>query len=301
MNQEATRRDFLKAAGLGVAGLGVLDPAAARTAVPAAAKKEKVELAIATITCDGFGDENFTHTFNLLPKLPYKNVEFNCWYGRNLTPAGIASIKERCGQHKLKPVCVQGSSFGANGNNIIKDVTHKLWNLEAARQLGCRRVKFTGAGRGSEGGLDTVIAVLKEIAPAAEAMDMLILVENHANNNIENIEDYDRIFSAIPSPHVGMCMDNAHFDGANVDLMQVVDRFHSRILHIDLKETERKGIHKVVPFGQGVTDNVAVVEKMLGHGYQGYLLIEMSLNDQPFEVKEAELRKAHHLFAKYES
>jgi hypothetical protein len=32
-----------------------------------------------------------------------------------------------------------------------------------------------------------------------------------------------------------------------------------------MKETERKGIHKVVPFGQGVTDNAAVVEKMLGH------------------------------------
>jgi sugar phosphate isomerase/epimerase len=193
---------------------------------------------------------------------------------------------------------VQGSSFGASGN-IIKDVTHKLWNMEAARQLGCKRVKFTGAGRGSEGGLDAVIQVLKEIAPAAEEMDMLILVENHASNNIENIEDYDKIFSAISSPNVGMCMDNAHFDGANVDLLQVVDRFHTRILHIDLKETERKGIHKVVPFGEGVTNNVAVVEKMLAHGYSGYLLIEMVLN-QSKVIKEQELRKAYQLFHKYE-
>jgi sugar phosphate isomerase/epimerase len=258
-----------------------------------------VELAIATITCDGFGDENFTHAFNLIPKLPYKNVEFNCWYGRNLTPAGIRSIKGRCSQHKLKPVCVQGSSFGASGN-IIKDVTHKLWNMETARQLGCRRVKFTGAGRGSEGGLEAVIKVLQEIAPAAEEMDMLILVENHANNNIENIEDYDKIFSAISSPNVGMCMDNAHFDGANVELLEVVDRFHSRILHIDLKETERKGIHKVVPFGQGVTNNAAVIEKMLAHGYSGYLLIEMTLGDQSLEIREAELQKAYQLFQKYE-
>ncbi|MBD0258771.1 MAG: TIM barrel protein [Cytophagales bacterium] len=297
MHQDVTRRDFLRTAGLGVAGLHLPAPAAAPEPQ---VKKKKVELAIATITCDGFGDENFEQAFALIPKLPYTNVEFNCWYGRNLTPAGIASIRQRCGQHKLKPICVQGSAFGASGNNIVKDVTHKLWNLEAARQLGCRRVKFTGAGRGTEGGLETVIAVLREITPAAEDLDLLILVENHAGNNIENIEDYDRIFSAIPSAHVGMCMDNAHFDGANVDLMAVVDRFHSRILHIDLKETERKGIHKVVPFGQGVTDNAAVVKKMLGHGYQGYLVVEMSLNDQPPAVKEAELRKAHQLFARYE-
>jgi sugar phosphate isomerase/epimerase len=94
-------------------------------------------------------------------------------------------------------------------------------------------------------------------------------------------------------------MDNAHFDGANVDLFEVVDRFHSRILHIDLKDTERKGIHKVVPFGEGVTNNAGVVEKMLGHGYKGYLLIEMVLN-QNKEVLEEELRKAYNLFKKYE-
>lgn len=299
MHTEQNRRDFIKSAGLGVAGLALPAPAA-DILLPeyGSGKKKKVELAIATITCDGFGDMNFEPAFTMIPRLPFRNVEFNCWYARNLTPAGLASIRERCKKHGLMPVCVQGSSFGASGN-IIKDVTHKLWNMEAARKLGCRRVKFTGAGRGKEGGLDAVIAVLKEIAPAAEDMDMLILVENHANNNLENIEDYDRVFNAISSPNVGMCMDNAHFDGANVDLMEVVDRFHSRILHIDLKDTERKGIHKVVRFGEGVTDNAGVVEKMLSHGYEGYLLIEMA---PPLDQStlEADLRKAYDLFHKYE-
>lgn len=299
MATEQNRRDFIKSAGLGVTGLSIGLPAS--EILPPGngfLKKKKVELAIATITCDGFGDMNFEPAFAMIPRLPFRNVEFNCWYARNLTPAGIESIRGRCREHGLTPVCVQGSSFGAGGN-IIKDVTHKLWNMEAARKLGCRRVKFTGAGRGKEGGLDAVIAVLKEIAPAAEDMDMLVLVENHANNNLENIEDYDRVFSAISSPNVGMCMDNAHFDGANVDLMEVVDRFHSRILHIDLKDTERMGIHKVVRFGEGVTDNAGVVEKMLAHGYEGYLLIEMA---PPLDqaTLEADLRKAYDLFHKYE-
>ena len=300
MKQEATRRDFLKTASLGVAGLSMLGPSLAQATTPTEElKQKKVELAIATITCDGFGDENFEPAFDMISRLPYKNVEFNCWYARNLTPAGIRSIKERSQKHKLKPICIQGTSFGASGN-IIKDVTHKLWNMEAARRLGCRRVKFTGSGRGAEGGLEAVINVLKEIAPAAEEMGMLVLVENHANNTIENIEDYDRIFSAISSPNVGMCMDNAHFDGANVDLMAVIDRFHPRILHIDLKDTERMGIHKVVPYGQGVTKNEAVVERMLAHGYTGYLLVEMVLQQASKEVREEELRQAYHLFKKYE-
>lgn len=298
MDNKSNRRDFIKSAGLGLAGVHVAPGPWGLSDNVQPLKKKKVEMAIATITCDGFGDMNFERAFEVIPQLPFKNVEFNCWYARNLTPQGIESIRERCKKHRLTPVCIQGSSFGAEGN-IIKDVTHKLWNMEAARQLGCRRVKFTGAGRGNEGGLDAVIEVLKELAPAAEKMDVLILVENHANNNLENIEDYDRVFNAIPSRHVGMCMDNAHFDGANVDLMEVVDRFHERILHIDLKETERKGIHKVVRFGEGVTNNEGVIESMLSHGYEGYLLVEMAppLDQQTLHT---DLNKAYDLFSKYE-
>jgi sugar phosphate isomerase/epimerase len=299
MNKDTNRRNFLKTAGLGLATFSVMETAFAQKENPEKGKKKKkVELAIATICCDGFGDENFEPSFEIIPRLPFKNVEFNCWYGRNLTPSGLRSIKERCQKHNLTPICIQGSSFGAPGN-IIKDVTHKLWNMEAAKQLGCRRVKFTGAGRGTEGGIDAIINVLKELTPAAEEMGVLILIENHANNNLENIEDYDRIFSAIDSPNVGMCMDNAHFDGANVDLFQVIEKFHKKILHIDLKETERKGIHKIVPYGNGVTDNTGVVEKMISLGYEGYLLIEMVLKEDKATI-ERELLKAYNLFKKYE-
>ncbi|MEB2786596.1 sugar phosphate isomerase/epimerase family protein [Algoriphagus persicinus] len=296
-----TRRNFVKKAGLGLAGVGLLmDESFAATQIQNSQSViKKVELAIATITMDGFGDQNFEKAFEILPQLPFKNVEFNCWYGRTITPKGIQSIKDRCNQRGLTPICVQGSSFGAEGN-IIKDVAHKLWNIHAAKQLGCRRVKFTGAGRGKDGGLDAVISCLKEIAPAAEEMDVLVLVENHANNNIEFLEDYDRIFQAVDSPYVGMCMDNAHFDGSQVDLLEVVDRFHSKILHIDLKDTERFGIHKVVNFGEGVTRNDAVIQKMLEYGYEGYLVIEMAPpRDEMTLVPD--LRRAHDLFKKYES
>lgn len=299
MKNNPTRRKFLKATGLGMAGISLhpLSKAKATLLTPYN-DPQGVELAIATITMDGFGDENFEPAFEMLPQLPFKNVEFNCWYARNLTLEGIKSIKERSKKINVIPVCVQGSSFGASGN-IIKDVTHKLWNMEAARRLGCRRVKFTGSGRGNEGGLEAVIDVLKEITPVAEEWDMLILVENHANNNLENIEDYEKIFSAIKSPNVGMCMDNAHFDGANVDLMKVVDRFHERILHIDIKDTERMGVHKVVNYGKGVTNNEAVVEKMLDYGYKGYLLIEMAPPQNEATLKE-DLTRAYNLFKKYE-
>jgi sugar phosphate isomerase/epimerase len=298
MENSSNRRDFIRKAGLGIAGLGFMSDQLAAASIPQHNPIKKVELAIATITMDGFGDHNFEKAFQILPQLPFKNIEFNCWYGRTLTPNGIRNIKEKCTQLGLTPVCVQGSSFGAEGN-IVKDVAHKLWNIQAAKELECRRVKFTGASRGKEGGLDAVISCLKEIAPAAEELDVLILVENHANNNIETIEDYHRIFEAVDSTHVGMCMDNAHFDGSNVNLLEVVETFHSKILHIDLKDTEKYGIHKVVNYGEGVTQNDAVVKKMLEYNYEGYLLIEMAPPRNESTLVQ-DLNRAYDLFQKYE-
>ena len=305
---ETTRRDFLKAAGIGAAGLTIgCAPLAStsgeqmasspreRTSEPVVEGKG-VELAIATIVLDGFGDENFQHAFRIVPQLGLRNVEFNVWYPRNVTPAGIESIRRRCEDTGLRPISLQGTSFGGN---VLKDVTHKLWHMEQARALGCRRVKFTGARRGTEGGLEAVIATLKELAPAAEEMDVLVTVENHANNVIENIEDYERIFEAIPSRHIGMCLDMGHFDGANVDNFEVVRRFHDRVLHIDLKDTERKGIHKVVNFGTGVTDVHGIIRAMLERGYRGYLVIEQAppLNR---ETLLAEMERAVAMFKPYE-
>ena len=254
-----------------------------------------VQLAIATICLDGFGDENFEPAFRIIPQTGIKNVEFNVWYPRNITPAGLASIQERCYENGLKPISLQGTSFG---DNVLKDVTHKLWLMEKAKALGCRRVKFTGSGRGKAGGLENVIAVLKELAPAAEEMDVLIAVENHANNNIENIEDYERIFDAVDSSHVGMCLDMGHFDGANVDNFEVVEKFHDKVVHIDLKDTREKGIHKVVPYGQGVTKGEEVVQAMIDKGYSGYIVIEQAPPIEGIDLTQ-EIIRIKDIFTQY--
>ncbi len=254
-----------------------------------------VELAIATICLDGFGDEFFEKAFEIIPKTGLKNVEFNVWHPRTITPQGIESIRERCYLNGLKPISLQGSSFGGN---VLKDITHKLWLMEQAKSLGCKRVKFTGAGRGKEGGLETVIEVLKHLTAAAEEMDVIIAVENHANNNIENIEDYDRIFEAVDSSHVGMCLDMGHFDGASVDNFEVVERFHNKVVHIDLKDTRELGIHKVVPYGQGVTKGEEIVKTMIDKGFSGYLVIEQAPPIEGIDLTQ-EIIRIKNIFSKF--
>lgn len=266
---------------LGVAGLGL--PAGTGKANAAAAPKgfpgfRGVQLAIATICTDGFGNHHHEPAFRVIPELGLKNVEFNLWYPDTITPRYLRALKERCAQTGLNPISLQGSSFGGEGTaGVIKDIAHKLTLMRGCGDLGCRIVKCTGAARGREGGLKSVIEVCRELAPAAEELGILVTLENHAGNVLERPEDYDEIFAAIDSPNIGLCLDTGHFEGVGVGLHEVIDRFHPRLLHVDLKDCKERGKgHNTVPFGEGVTDFDSFLTHLHEKGYTGYLVIEQA-------------------------
>ena len=194
-------------------------------------------MAIATICFDGFGDHRHEPTFRFVPELGFKNVEFNLWYPGTLTPRYIDGIKERCDRAGLTPISVQGKGFGGEGRNgVTKDLSRKMVLQDHCERLNCRIVKCTGSRRGTQCGLKSVIEVLKEFAPVGQAKGLVVVLQSHANNVLQGIADHEEIFVAIDSPNVGMCFDTGHFEGVNVDLIEVVDRFHGRILHVDLKD-----------------------------------------------------------------
>jgi sugar phosphate isomerase/epimerase len=78
----------------------------------------------------------------------------------------------------------------------------------------------------------------------------------------------------------------------------VIDRFHERVLHIDMKDTAARGVHKVVNYGTGVTDVHGIVKNALARGYSGYLLIEQA---PPLsrDTLLADMTRAFKMFAGY--
>jgi sugar phosphate isomerase/epimerase len=259
-----------------------------------------VDLAVATICADGFSNQHHKPAFEILPQAGWRNVEFNLWYADQLVPQYLDGLVERCEKSGLTPICVQGTALGGEGREgILKDVSHKLWLLEAAKRLGCRRVKCTGSKRNTNGCLKSVIEVCRELAPVAEELDMLLLLENHAGNVLENIADYDEIFAKIDSPQIGLCLDTGHFEGAGIALVDVVKRFHSRTLQVDLKDCQEFGKgHNTVVFGAGTTNFDAFLDDLLAHDYSGYLVVEMAWAEPKPPVLE-NLTKARERFAKY--
>ena len=156
----------------------------------------------------------------------------------------------------------------------------------------------SGDGRADDYGR-TIIRVLEKIAPVAEEMDVLICLENHAKNNLENIDDYAAIMKAIDSPFVGICIDTGHFDAAGVDMKKLIEQLGPRVNHIHLKENRGFGTQLFTKFGEGTTDNAGIVELMKARGYSGYVNIEISPNSEglgPEGPTDEDLLKSREMF-----
>lgn len=233
-------------------------------------------IAIATIGFDGLGDENFCPTFEEAPQLGVSKIEFNCWYGRNLTPTGIESIRERARSSGLEPVSLHLPGFSsANWADHAREVSRWMWAFHAADNLGINLVKATGSKRGTSGGVDGIISVLRDITPLASEMGITIALENHANNVLAYPEDYHEIFAEIDAPNVGMCLDTGHFMAAAVDPAEVAADFSDRIVHVDLKDcASSEGRADFVPFGDGIVDFDAVLATLVDHDYSGLFVVE---------------------------
>ncbi len=236
-----------------------------------------IQVAAATICFDAFDDTDFIHSFNNLSACGYRYVEFNAWFPANMTFSKARDLKRRCEQTGLVPAVLHGNGFGAiDRNSLSKDIAHKLRMLEMAREIGCRRICCTGSKRGTDGGLPHIIRVLQEIIPAAEELDILICLENHADNNLETIADYETILDAIDSPMLGICLDDGHFDASGVNMTQLIDRLGTKINHIHVKENNGVGKVDFVRFGEGTTDHKGVLSQLEGIGYDGFVTIEIS-------------------------
>jgi len=259
-----------------------------------------IKLACATLSAEGFEYRDFHRTFEMLPAAGFRHVEFNLWFPETMLPSKVRDLCQRCHAAGLAPVAVHGNGFDLSGEaGLTRDLAHKIRLLEIACELGCDVVSISGVRRGKGGGLDGVIAVLRNLAPAAEELGVRVALENHADNNIENLADYEAILGAIDSPAVGVCIDTGHFDAADVDIGELIDRVGDRVNHIHVKENRGRGKVAFTRFGEGTTDNHHVIRRMIDRGFSGCITCELSPQDRPSTVED--LRTAYEMFRQYET
>jgi len=228
-----------------------------------------IKLACATVSTDGFDQNNFNTTFEALPKVGIKFIEFNCWIPDNFSEKSIKNMKQRCSNTGLTPLSIYSGDFFGD-----EQFSKRL--MDAALELGCQRIVSDSAERGEGGGLEKIISRLESVIPELEKNDLTICLENHYKSNLELPEDYQRIFDAIPSENVGLCLDTGHFHASGVDMIDLIEKMKDRINHVHLKDNIELGTIKFLNFGEGSIDFDAILNKLIDSGYSGYLVFEIS-------------------------
>lgn len=234
-----------------------------------------LRLAVSSLTYEGFANTKCETLFRDAYRDGYRNVEFNSWYADALTPERIRMLRTGCENSGLRPIALHVAAFGGRTQEQIAwNTAHKLRAIEAAVELGCRRV--VASGTPDTDSLDALIEELEQIAPCAEQEGVLICLENHCQNILAVSGDYEKIFQAVTSPAVGICLDGGHLEAAGERIDDFIDRVGYRINHLHLKENRVFGEKSFCRFGSGGTDQAHMIGRMKEIGYSGYMSVELS-------------------------
>ena len=190
----------------------------------------------------------------------------------------VGSLLRRVTQAGLKTAAVYGPGFGgANEEQIAASITNAAKMIRIATEMATHRFVASGGAPKAQASVDSAIKVLQAVAPDAEAADIRICVEPHFGSCIETAQDFDRIFAAIDSPNVGICVDNGHFDKAGVDTLALMEKHKQRIWHLHVKD-QKAG--KGMPLGEGELDLPGLIAFLASIGFDGFLSIELEVEDK---------------------
>ena len=147
--------------------------------------------------------------------------------------------------------------------------------FDFAERLDCPLVVMS-ARRRQPGGLEAVIAGLKELLPLIAGSPVRLALEPHHGAQIQFAEDYDGIFAEIDTPQVGMTMDTGHFHSGGVDWRALMQKYADRVYNIHVKD--HLGTQSVA-LGQGEVDLRGFIEALHAIGYEGALALELEVVD----------------------
>ena len=218
-------------------------------------------------------------TLKKISSAGFKNLELVAVRGWIHIDAGEVSpekLEALCRKNNLTLTALHAGNIDAsNDDTANKGVSYIKLVIDLAQKLAVDKIVFTGGHR-TESTLSRYIQGLKELVKYIEGKDIHLCIENHYKNEIETIEDMQRVVEEIEHSQVGLTADTGHFTSSQISLDDVIDKLGSKIKHVHIKD--HKGTRSV-RLGMGDTNIREFVKKLSQIGYQGELSMELEVED----------------------
>ena len=238
-----------------------------------------MKICAASVSYRGTGRHELEYILEDAPKHGYEYLEIQ-EFSRQMQQekVDVSEILDEMTALGLKAAAVYGPGFGGvNAQQAQQSMTDTHKMMEIAKAFDCDKVVSTGRGGKPDNGIPYIIEVMNAIAEDAQANNIKICLEPHYRNIIETLEDYQEIFAEVTHPNIGICLDTGHFYMSGVDTIKLIHTFPKRISHAHIKDHIG---HKSVAYGKGEVDNKSVINALEEIGYQGFLSVELEVEDK---------------------
>ncbi|MBL7112059.1 MAG: sugar phosphate isomerase/epimerase [Bacteroidales bacterium] len=252
-----SRRDFIKASGLGIAGAAALQgrPFSELAEPKLFGHNVPFELGIASYT---FRKYSLEATLEMTKRLGIKHIAFKSFH------LELDSTDEQI-KEVVKKVNDAGIILYGGGVIYMKNEEEIEHAFEYAKKAGMKVIIGVP-------GHDLIYLVDEKV----KKYDIKVAIHNHgpgdevyptAESIYEKIEPFDS--------RIGICLDVGHTQRVGEDPVNDLDRFFDRILDVHLKdESEPTPEGKPVEMGHGCLDIPEILRVLVAKGYKGIASFE---------------------------
>jgi inosose dehydratase len=147
-------------------------------------------------------------------------------------------------------------------------------------------------------GQDRALALLDEVARAADAGGQVVVYHPHVGSFVETPAEVDWLMASTDPRLVGLCLDVGHYTVGGGDPVEAVRRHGSRLRHVHMKDVDPTVLQEMrggaIPdflealrrrifteLGSGVLDVLGVVRELSRLDYHGWIMCEQDTTWRP--------------------
>ncbi|WP_026575811.1 myo-inosose-2 dehydratase [Bacillus sp. UNC438CL73TsuS30] len=137
---------------------------------------------------------------------------------------------------------------------------------------------------------NTLCAGLNELGKIAQQYDLKLVFHHHMGTGVQTLEEIDRLMENTDPNHVHLLYDTGHIFVSDGDYLTLLNKHLDRIKHVHFKDVRLEVLNQckeegksfmqsflsgmfTVP-GDGFIDFKKVYETLVGHNYQGWIVVE---------------------------
>ena len=228
-------------------------------------------------------------------RLGFRGVEIMCdrphLYPPDFGEENLTRLKTLIDDQGLKVTNLNSFTLFAVGDTYLPSwiepqeerremrIQHTLQCLKVADFFGCKNISVPPGG--PLGGISREKAMtlfhrgLERVAPLAQELDIMILVEPEPDLLMENTREFKEFIVDVRSPSIGVNFDIGHFFCAGEDPSRAFEELFEWIGHIHLEDIASNREHNHLILGHGAIQFPEIFETMLRLEYQGDVSLEL--------------------------